>query len=60
MTLLPYALAFAGASLLYVAVADLIPGLHRHVGLRRSLEQLLLILMGVAVIWLTQHQAGAP
>jgi zinc and cadmium transporter len=60
LTLLPYALAFAGASLLYVAVADLIPGLHRHVGLRRSLEQLLLILMGVAVIWLTQHQAGAP
>jgi zinc and cadmium transporter len=59
LALLPYALAFAGASLLYVAVADLIPGLHRHVGLRRSVEQLLLILMGVGVIWLTQHHPGA-
>jgi zinc and cadmium transporter len=52
---LPYALAFAGASLLYVAVADLIPGLHRHVDLRRSCEQFVLILLGLGVIWLTQH-----
>ena len=59
LTLLPYALAFAGASLLYVAVADLIPGLHRQLGLRRSVEQLLLILLGVGVIWLTQHHPGA-
>ena len=60
---LPYALAFAGASLLYVAVADLIPGLHRHVDPRRSLQQFALILAGLAVIWLTQHHegvAGAP
>ncbi|HUO80067.1 MAG TPA: ZIP family metal transporter [Steroidobacteraceae bacterium] len=55
---LPYALAFAGASLLYVAVADLIPGLHRHAGLRRSVEQFVLILAGVGVIWLTQHHPG--
>ncbi len=55
---LPYALAFAGASLLYVAVADLIPGLHRHVDLKRSVEQLALILAGLAVIWLTQHHEG--
>ncbi len=58
LAVLPYALAFAGASLLYVAVADLIPGLHRHVGLRRSLEQLVLILAGVGVVWLTQHPPG--
>jgi zinc and cadmium transporter len=56
--LLPYALAFAGASLLYVAVADLIPGLHRHTGLRRATEQFVLILLGVGVIWLTQHHPG--
>jgi zinc and cadmium transporter len=59
LALLPYALAFAGASLLYVAVADLIPGLHRHAGLRRSVEQFVLILLGVGVIWLTQHHPGA-
>jgi zinc and cadmium transporter len=66
LAILPYALAFAGASLLYVAVADLIPGLHRHLGLRRSVEQFVLILLGVGVIWLSQHHhgletgAGAP
>jgi len=59
LAILPYALAFAGASLLYVAVADLIPGLHRHLGLRRSVEQFVLILTGVGVIWLTQHHPGA-
>ena len=58
LALLPYALALGGASLLYVAVADLIPGLHRHVGLRRSVEQFVLILLGLGVIWLTQHHAG--
>ena len=58
LALLPYALAFAGASLLYVAVADLIPGLHRDAGLKRAIQQLVLILMGVGVIWLTQHHGG--
>ena len=58
LTILPYALAVAGASLLYVAVADLIPGLHRQVNPRRSVEQILLILAGLAVIWFTQHTEG--
>jgi zinc and cadmium transporter len=57
--LLPYAIAFAGASLLYIAVADLIPGLHRHVDFKRSLQQLLLILLGIGTIWLTQPAAAA-
>ena len=52
------ALAFAGASLLYVAVADLIPGLHRHVDPKRSVQQFVLILAGLATIWLTQHHEG--
>jgi zinc and cadmium transporter len=51
---LPYALAFAAASLLYIAVADLIPGLHRQLDWRRSLEQFALILLGLCVIWYTQ------
>lgn len=55
---LPYALAMAGASLLYVAVADLIPSLHRQVDPRRSLEQVLLIVAGLAVVWFTQHAEG--
>ena len=55
--ILPYAIAFASASLLYIAVADLIPGLHRQLDPRRSLEQFALILLGLAAIWLTQPAA---
>jgi zinc and cadmium transporter len=47
---LPYALAVAAACFLYVAVADLIPGLHRRVDLRASAAQFVLIGLGIAVI----------
>jgi zinc and cadmium transporter len=47
---LPYALAVSAASLLYVAVADLIPGLHKRVGAKDSLLQVLLITCGVAAV----------
>jgi len=47
---LPYALAVAAASFLYVAVADLIPGLHRKVDARTSIQQVLLIALGILVI----------
>jgi len=53
MQLLPYALAVAAASFLYVAVADLIPGLHRRVEPLASLQQIALIAVGIAVIVLT-------
>jgi zinc and cadmium transporter len=52
---LPYALAFAAASFIYVSVADLIPGLHRRVDAWAGAEQILFILLGVAVVYLT-HQ----
>jgi zinc and cadmium transporter len=48
---LPYALAVSAASLLYVAVADLIPGLHRRVDPRDSVWQVVLMSAGVLVIW---------
>jgi zinc and cadmium transporter len=47
---LPYALAIAAASFLYVAVADLIPGLHRRVDAPTSIRQVVLIALGIAVI----------
>ena len=56
MDLLPYALAFAAASFIYIAVADLIPGLHRRVDLRAGLEQVLFIGLGVAVVYFTHQQ----
>jgi zinc and cadmium transporter len=52
---LPYALGVSAASLLYVAVADLIPGLHRRVGTRDSVLQVILIAAGVALVALVEH-----
>jgi zinc and cadmium transporter len=54
---LPFALAVAAASLLYVAVADLIPGLHRRVDPRSSIMQVLLISLGIAVITFAERYA---
>jgi zinc and cadmium transporter len=48
--LLPYVLVLAAASFLYVAMADLIPGLHRGRTDAGSLRQLLLIAAGVATV----------
>ncbi len=48
----PYVLAVAAASFIYIAMADLIPGLHKQTDTRAIGEQMLLILTGVAVIFL--------
>lgn len=56
MQVLPYALATAAACFLYVAVADLIPGLHRRVEPKASLAQIVLIAAGIATIILVGHQ----
>ena len=54
---LPYALAIAAASFLYVAVADLIPGLHRRVDAKTSVQQVVLITLGIVVIATTHNLA---
>ena len=51
LDLLPYALAIAAASFIYVAVADLIPGLHRRVDLRAGVEQVVFIAAGVLLVY---------
>ena len=51
-SVVPTLLALAAASLIYVAVADLIPGLHQRTSLRDTLEQVLLIAAGVSSIYL--------
>ena len=48
----PTLLALAAASMIYVAVADLIPGLHKRTELRDTLEQVVLIALGVSSIFL--------
>jgi zinc and cadmium transporter len=50
LDILPYAISVAAASLIYVAVADLIPGLHRRTDPAGSVVQVLLIGAGVGVI----------
>jgi zinc and cadmium transporter len=44
-------LALAAASMIYVAVADLIPGLHRRPELHATAQQVALIALGVGLIW---------
>jgi zinc and cadmium transporter len=52
---LPVVLAIAAASLLYVAVADLIPSLHRRSEPIETAKQMLWIVLGIAIIAVT-HQ----
>lgn len=47
---IPYVLAISAASFIYIAVADLVPGLHRHTTLKSSVTQVLLLLAGIATI----------
>lgn len=47
---IPALLAMAAASLIYVSVADLIPGLHKRAELRDTVQQVVLILMGVLTV----------
>lgn len=58
MGALPYALALAAAGFIYIAVAGLIPGLHRRADPRTSAIQVLLIGSGVAVIAWAEHLSG--
>jgi len=48
--LTPYIMALSAASFIYIAIADLVPNLHRHTGLASSLRQLVLMLAGIATI----------
>ncbi len=52
---IPTILGLAASSMLYVAVADLIPSLHKRTELRATLSQLSLIACGVASIWLAGY-----
>ena len=51
---IPTILGLAAASMLYVAVADLIPGLHKRTELKATLGQVLLIGLGISSIFLTK------
>ena len=47
---IPYVLSMSAASFIYIALADLIPGLHRTIELKNSFIQLVLLLSGIGTI----------
>ena len=49
---IPTMLGLAAASMIYVSVADLIPGLHRRPEIQATIQQVILIALGVSTIWL--------
>ncbi|MBE9515617.1 MAG: ZIP family metal transporter [Proteobacteria bacterium] len=49
--IVPYVLALAASSFIYIAVADLIPGLHKRVAASETAAQVTLIALGVTVIY---------
>ncbi|MEO8005013.1 MAG: ZIP family metal transporter [Betaproteobacteria bacterium] len=55
---IPTLLGFAAASMIYVSVADLIPGLHRRPSLQATFEQVALISLGIGSIALVRFFVG--
>jgi zinc and cadmium transporter len=58
-SVVPTLLALAAASMIYVAVADLIPGLHKQTQLRDTVEQVVLIALGISSIFIINWLVGA-
>jgi zinc and cadmium transporter len=57
---IPALLAIACASMLYIAVADLIPGLHRRAELSQTVTQVTFIAIGIATIWVIHMLLDQP
>jgi len=51
--ILPYLLAIAASSFIYVAMADLLPNLHKRVEIKHTAQQVTLILAGAFLIYFT-------
>ena len=50
--LMPSLLGLAAASMIYVAMADLIPGLHKRPEIGATVQQVTLIMLGISSIWI--------
>jgi zinc and cadmium transporter len=55
--IIPYTIAIAAASFLYISLADLIPEMHKQTKPKESVIQLFFILLGVAIIVFSAHEA---
>jgi zinc and cadmium transporter len=54
-SVIPYIMAVAAASFIYIALADLSPELHREIGLTHTIQQVLFMMAGVATIIVLLH-----
>ena len=54
---LPYFLVVASSSFVYVALADLIPQLQKHLSARQTLHQVLWLLAGMVLVTVVGHFA---
>ena len=49
--LIPIILSFAASSMIYVAISDLIPSLHKKVEIKQTFQQIFSIFLGVLIIY---------
>jgi zinc and cadmium transporter len=56
LVIVPYVLALSAASFLYIAMSDLIPTLHRKIGIKANIAQFILMLAGIGTIALLRLQ----
>jgi zinc and cadmium transporter len=49
-SMMPYILAISAASFIYIALADLVPSLHRRASLASSVQQIVLLILGIVSI----------
>lgn len=55
LSVVPYFIAIAAASFIYIAVADLIPTLHKRVEFGETVRQIVLITLGIGIIVATHE-----
>lgn len=55
--LIPYVIVLASSSFIYIAVSDLMPQMHRRPRLKESMEQIILIALGVVLVLLVSEIA---
>jgi len=50
-SIVPYVLAFSASSFIYIALADLVPQMHKTTKIKKSISQILLIIFGIGIIY---------
>ena len=48
---IPYVLALAASSMIYIAISDLMPGLHKKTEIKDSIKQISIISLGVILVF---------